>query len=80
MEALRQLPAPSIGSSPSTAPILPPAAARRAPAFERREVEVTLPRTTPTNRRRMKTYLFGVAVFAVAAVGGWFGFSEYIYG
>ena len=63
----------------SSAPTLPPSAARPAPMFERRAVEVTIMRP-PERHTSMRTYLFVALGLAATSVAGWFALGEYIYG
>lgn len=79
MEAARRLEAPDAGAVPSDTPILPRVEARRAPAFERREIEVIRLRP-PEHRTSIRSYLLVFVGLAAISVAGWFVLSDYIYG
>ena len=80
MEAAHPLAAPHAGVASPSVPILPASAARPAPKFERRTVEVDLSTTRRHRHTSPKAYLVGAAALTTVSVAGWFVLGEYIYG
>lgn len=78
VEAARTIPA-TPGSDGASAPFLPPSAARPAPRFEPRVVEIDLAFAHRHRRTSMRAYVLGAVGLAAVSVGGWFALEAYIY-
>lgn len=80
MDVTRPLAPPTTGTVRSPEPTLPRVAARPAPRFETRAVEIDLALTARPRRTSMRAYLGGAVLLIAVTVAGWFALGAYIYG